>query len=505
MMQIMKPSNNIFEPQRQSMQGIIIIFGDTFQKIIRAAWPFLVVTLFKYQSEKLPYLIGGFVVLLILGGIFAYLNYLKFTFYFDRQKNEFIVNKGVFKKSKIAIPIEKIQQVNINQSLIQKIVNVYSLDIDTAGSATKEVKIRAVSHSLALRLKETLLDSDNEIQVSETNNQTENVANKPFIKLNLIALFKIGLTTNYGRSIAILIGFIGATYNGLRDIIDSLQLNTSDISAKMEQGFALFSTGIILGLILFLILGINLVRTFLKFYNFQMIRNKYSLLITSGLLSKKQTLLRPNKVQITNYSQNFFQKKWHFFDMKIKQASSSEATNKKEETAFEVPGCSESQRDAILKMIFKKLPNPTLKLKSNFRYLIKIFVFFILLPTVLCSISAYGFHSDLKDYIVFFIGYLFFISLYAYFRFKNNRLLIEDDFVMKKSGAWDIQYDIIETHKIQGVVLKQYFWHKKNNLGHITIFTAAGSLNFTFTQFDILKKLTNQWLSRVERSHKTWM
>ena len=500
----MKPNLNIFEPQRQSVQGILIIFGNSLQQIIRAVWPFLIVTIYKFDSQKVYFYVAILAVLLVLGAVIAYLNYLKFTFYYDKIRNEFVVNKGILRKTKIAIPVEKIQQVNINQSLIQKLVNVYSLEIDTAGSATKEVKISAISHELALQIKETLLDTENEATSATEVETLDKNGKKPFIKLSFGLLLKIGLTTNYGRSIALLFGFFATTYNGLQDIIASIQIDTEEISSQMEQSFALFSGGIFIGLILVLILSINMARAIYKFYDFQIIKNKYSLLVISGLFTKKQTLLRPNKVQTIQYSQNFFQKKWKFFDMKMKQASSEETPNKKEESSFEVPGCSENQRDEILKMILKRIPNPYLSLKSNFRYLIKSFIFLILIPTGVYFSFAISVEEVMAKMYLYFV-YLGLILIYTFFRFKNNRLFIDKDLVIKKSGAWDLEHEMIEVHKIQCIVLKQYFWHKKLNLGHIYLYTAGGVLNFTFAPFDILKKLTNEWIYKVENSRKSWM
>jgi putative membrane protein len=48
-----------------------------------------------------------------------------------------LFNEWKLKKKKTIIQL-KIQQVNINQSLIQRLVGVYELDVDTAGSAKKE-------------------------------------------------------------------------------------------------------------------------------------------------------------------------------------------------------------------------------------------------------------------------------------------------------------------------------------------------------------------------------
>jgi putative membrane protein len=62
----------------------------------------------------------------------------------DNENEEFIINEGIF-KNKTIIQLNRIQQVNINQSLIQRLVGVYELDVDTAGSAKKEGQIKALT------------------------------------------------------------------------------------------------------------------------------------------------------------------------------------------------------------------------------------------------------------------------------------------------------------------------------------------------------------------------
>ena len=53
-------------------------------------------------------------------------------------------------------------------------IGVYALDVDTAGSADKEGKIKAISHFLALDLKSRLLENEkkktvvvNQVEINE--------------------------------------------------------------------------------------------------------------------------------------------------------------------------------------------------------------------------------------------------------------------------------------------------------------------------------------------------
>ncbi|MBC8644500.1 PH domain-containing protein [Flavobacterium lindanitolerans] len=107
-------------PQRQSVTGIIVMFADTFQGVVRAMWVPLLLILFKLKQDQYLVVGLGFLGLVVLTTVIGYLKYRNFTFYLDEEKQEFVLRKGVINKSRISIQLSKIQQVDINQSIIQK-------------------------------------------------------------------------------------------------------------------------------------------------------------------------------------------------------------------------------------------------------------------------------------------------------------------------------------------------------------------------------------------------
>jgi putative membrane protein len=64
---------------------------------------------------------------------------------------------------------------------------------------------------------------------------------------------------------------------------------------------------------------------------------------------------------------------------------------------------------------------------------------------------------------------MFYLGGIVYFSFRNNRLFINDDFIIRQSGAWDVDNEIIEPGKIQAITTSQLFWHKSVDIGSITI------------------------------------
>ncbi len=496
-------------PQRQSITGIVIMFADTFQSVIRAMWAPLLIILFKLEPEK--YVIVGlsFLGIVILVGVVAFLKYRNFTFFLDEEKQEFILSKGILNKSRINIQLSKIQQVNINQSIIQKIVGVYSLDIDTAGTDKKEISIRAIDQNLALILKERLLDYDNNKEVLDENLEAipEKInTSKPFIKISYATLFKVGITSNYARTIAILITFIITLYQTFKDAVDTFELDESQVDSAFEESVGFVSAGILILGLLVVVLLINIIRTFIKHFDFEIVKQKHSLVVTSGLFAKKNTLLNPAKVQITTYAQNFFQKKFKILDMYMKQASSDQVKEKqKQSNVIEVPGCDAEERDEILRIIFNKIPEKGQSHKPNFRYLLFRILFGILIPIAIFYFLSEYILENLTFYLPFIFAYFALTGFLIYFGFKNNRLYSNEDFVIYKHGAWDVQHDIIEPHKIQGITTKQYFWHKSSDVGHLTLHTAAGDVHFHFGNFTEIKQLVNFWLYQVETSKENWM
>lgn len=497
---------DFYEPQRQSITGIVILFADAVQKFIRHSWAFLLIVIYRFDIEKLTMYLLFIAGSLVLFMIYAYLVYRNFTFYIDNDRNEFVVKKGIFRKDQMAIPIQKIQQVNINQSLVQKLINVYSLGIETAGSSDKEVDIRAISHQQALLIKERLLEQgENSVENSISEDSSDIKTSKPFLKLSFLTLLKIGLVSNYGRSIALLIGFLGTMYNGLHDVITSFQLDENEINSSLEEGFALVSVSIIIGVMLAAVLLINIFSTIFKHFNFEISKHRRLLSISSGLLAKKNKIINPKKTQIISYSQNYFQRKMNFFDMFIKQASSDIVTQNPQDLSVEVPGCSQEERDGILSVLLKKQPVLDGFYVKNYRFFFKILFSGLLFPIAFYFVFAGLIYPEIREYEIFVWLYAFLLAIYSYFNYKNARLYISNDFVVVRSGAWDVSHEILETYKIQGVSLRQPFWYKKADVGHLTLHTAAGDLIFNFVKFSEIQNHVNRWLYEVEISNKEWM
>lgn len=494
-------------PQKQSPIGIVVLFLYTLQKFARAFLPFILIYFFKSETINLFYVIPGITVSLLILGFYAYFSYLNFTFYIDDENDEFIINEGIFNKTKTTIQLEKIQQVNINQSFIQKIIGVYALEVDTAGSAKKEGSIKAISHHLALALKAKLLDNEKKVvQQDEIKFDAETILidePKPFIKISLLTLLKIGITSNYLRSLALLFVFYSYVQENLRNFSETDYLDGSQVEDFFSAQSILRGV-LIAGIILItIVLLLNIVRTVVKFFGFTISKQKGSLLLSYGLFNTKGTIIKPEKVQITTITRNFFQRKMDILEIKIQQASSGDSTSKKDIT--EIPGCNEVEKNDILKLIFDTIPEKGAMLKPNWRKLgFSIFLYIIIPISVYFAFGKY-LEPLAFDYVFFAVGYTIFVAIILFFNYRNNRLFVNDDFIILQSGVWDVDNRIIEIGKIQALTTSQLFWHKSPDIGSLIIHTAGGDMHFSLGNFTKVKQYVNLWLYEVETKNKNWM
>jgi len=486
------------------------MFTDTLQKFVRAMWVPLFIALYRMPAKAIPFVLLGALGIFAIIGLVAYLRYRNFTFFLDEEKQEFVVQSGVFSKNKLSIRLDKIQQVNINQSVIQKLIGVYSLNVDTAGSGDKEVSIKAIDHHSAQILKARLLERETPVAEDEVTDQEPEVAQKPLLKISLASLLKVGLTSNYRRSLAVLVAFFFTLYDNIRDFVESEFLGEEELERYINQGssfgFSVF-LAVFFGLFILTFL-VTLIRTIIKYYDFQILKQKQSLHISYGLFAKKNTLLNPKKAQIVSYSRNFFQQKMNVLKMRIKQASSQEVKQdgkKNESSVIEIPGADTFEKEQILRVIYDKAVEKGTVFNPNYRYVFKGVYFGLLVPVVAFLLAGFFINKELQSFFLLIPLYVVVALLFIYLGFKNYRLFVNDDFIIKKSGAWEVQHEIIEPHKIQAITTQQFLWHKRSDVGHVILHTAAGNIRFRFANFTQINQKINYWLYQIESSDKSWM
>lgn len=499
------------QPQRQSKKGLVIIFFNVVKPFIKSFLPLFLIIFFRDEDSNRTMKIAViFGVAFVLISILSVLNFLYFKFYINSNSNEFIIEKGWLNKSKTVIKLDKIQQVNLNQKFLHQLLNLYSVEVETAGSSKTEVKIYAVSGSVAQALKKKLLEKDETInehlQFKSDPIENQTIVNQPkkkFIEISLSSLVKVGITRNYLQTFSLLFVILIQVVEKIQDYYREDDINVySQFGDYAEKNISLMLLPFFIIGIFLLVLIINLVRTLLKYYNYKIDVVHRKLFISYGLFETKNTIIKSQRVQILKITQNYFQKLFNVLMLKILQTDSDENTTKKG-IGIDIPGVNSLEKEAILEQIFKKEIQLVNGIKPSIRKFVVHFIWFSIFPSmVYFAIAWFQFEGI---YIFLTIPLFLITALYQWITYKNAFFYFTEHFIVQKSGFWDVTYSIIEPHKIQKITTYQRIWHLNLNLGSVVLYTAGGYLSFSIADETEIRNRVNFWLYNIEKHNLNWM
>ncbi|MBW2961405.1 PH domain-containing protein [Mesonia aestuariivivens] len=499
-------------PQKQSKIGILVIFFSVLYKFTKIFWVFGAYLLFKNLSENLIFILIGLFTILCFAITFSILSYKKFKFHIDYDQKEFVLQKGVFSTEFINISFDRIQQVYFKRSIIQRIINVYEVAIDTAGSSDKEVTIKALSKEKADALRNILMNLAVEevTQENETVNEVKSTKQKQLEwkhRLEVLDLLKLGLTSNYLRGIWLIFLFFGTIMNELNQLkientyldrgVDYLDQNYTSPSAVIFV--------VLVALIFTFLVGIliSTVEIFIKYFNLTLTQTSLSLDLEMGLKTNTRTSLKPRRVQMLRLSTNPIQKRLDLYEAEVSLASSSDDFQKKK-SKIKIPGLAKDKLKKIKEFLYKRSQETSTPIKPHSILFVRKFVlscipvFLAIIPIII--FAWYRWEIILPAVSIYLLLSFFLNKKY----YQSISIEFTENFIVKKQGIWNHETEIIELFKLQSITVKQALWFRKRKLYHLEFHTAGGDLFFPLVSEQDLKNI-NYNFYKIETSTKAWM
>ncbi len=489
-------------PTRQSVRGLVLIFLFSSRQFVRAFWPILLLYVFKndfFRNKNI--IIIGILAVIVLLAIHTLLYYLNFYFYVE--KGEFILKKGYLRKKVLSIPLERIQSVNTKQNLLQQLLNVVSLEIDTAGSVGKELKIHALELSFAKELQNHLRSEKKKAKAEEIHEEveTQEVPEQLILKLSPTDLLKIGISQNHLRAALIIIAFGGQLFQQTQDLFkDKADKYSNEFMDFMSNsGWAL----IIFMVIFFLIISIffSLFRTFLKYFDFKLLKKEDNYRIEAGLINKRNVIVPHNKVQELIWETGPLKHLFGIYHLTFKQAVSGHQ-NRKNQQLVDAPGCLTSHLELLKNDLFgaEKL-SETPKIYSDSYFFRRLWIIYGWVPVLLATPFLYSqwlFWLGSILWLAATAGYSYLILKKRYFRMNENQIRISQ-------GAIEHKWKQMELFKIQSVQFRQTIFQKRRKLASLHIMNAAGSMTIPYIDEKLAMRIYNYLLYHTEVSERKWM
>lgn len=491
------------QPNRLDKKALLLVLGTSIWATARAAWPILLLFVVKREMYN-SYVVAVVIVAVLFTFVFKIINYLFFSY--EVSGDELIIQKGWLNKSKIVVKFDKIHEVNLNQKFIHKIVGLYIVNIDTAGSASTEILINGIDYHKALAFKTVLTERVPRITDDEETNEklpVPKAASEEVITIGFPSLVKIGLTRNYLQTFGLLIAFSFQIIDQVQDFFYKGQDHSvyDDISnISYRQYIGIIGVSLILGLMLFVVL-FNLIRTLLTYYNYKIVIKEKQLTVSYGLTDSHIVSVPSAKVQMFQFQQNYFQKVMNLHEVKIKQVESDEENKKKK--GIIIPGADRRELQNIFKVVFDTDLDISGRFYKPGKGVLFLKFLWLCIPAFIALMIMY-----LTDYLrfVWIVPLIFvFVYLLVYIGYRNERLVIKDDFVILRKGIWDLSTTILHIDKIQKLSLGQSYFQEKKQIGSLNLHTAAGEIVIYYYNFKMLQQLADEILYKIEKNKRSWM
>jgi len=487
---------------RQSLVAILIIMYRLYKIIIRQLIPIFIIILLKGSLSKSPWFLYAIIAIALIGGLFSIVSFFKYFFYI--KDNKLIVEKGVFKKSVLEIPFDRIQSINTEQNLIHRLFKVVKLNMDTAGSAGNELQLFALDMNLANQLSAKILKEKKEVKIINPESEGDKFSGKKKIfQLSFSQLLKVGVTENHIRSGGILLFFFFYIFDSLEEIgLDVIDRSEEYLPAAQELVQSLIVVMFLVVLFSVIAFIISLVRTVLKFYDLKMYRKGEGFTIVSGLINKKERAAKDDKIQLVKWSQNLLQRFSGIYEILMKQASSQEVGELK---SFKVVGLSESNVYDTQAYVFKDRFSELYKIDmngiDNYYFIRRLFIWSCLFIPILVFLSIYG-----KWIISIYVFMLYILAIVAsYLSFKKRKYGLGNEMLRIDGGTFGHKSTAMPLFKVQNIRMTETPFQRRRNLRSLIIYTASGEMKIPEISKPRAVEIFDYLIYKVEVQKEKWM
>lgn len=249
-----------------------------------------------------------FIGIAVFASLFSIVQYWFFHYWLEEDR--LVVKSGIVFKSLRQVPYERIQNITSERNVLHKLLNVTTLQLESASGQTPEALIRVISTEQAEYIHRFIADKSSHIQqpdgdeitdetvLSDEQNALFYMSPQQVLRRGLIslkALLPLGILFSFlfqnvalrEQSMAFLTQFIGGFH----------------MEMWSWQTWALYgSLWFIAGVIVMLIISIAF--AFLQFYDFTLNKKGERLHITTGLLTNRQATVPIKRIQLIRISQS---------------------------------------------------------------------------------------------------------------------------------------------------------------------------------------------------------
>lgn len=515
--EVLHTKSPVLESKWQRLSPISIIYF-TVRSVLGFANNFFyllpVIALNFSKIKEQPFLVVAVAVGIL--SLFFVIGLLKYLFYQFRLGDARVeIKQGIFKKSHIDLPFERIQNVKLSQPFYYRFSDFSCIELDTAGSAKQEAKIVALKTSDAERFRISILNtvktksSESEGQVESTavlGANDEVVLNRRSIKDLIIH----GITNN---RIWIFLGALAPFYNAISDnfvdIFESIGFDAQAYFSLQTQAwweFSLHVFSLVMAIMLIVVL-FSVVGSILIFYKYTLSKANDRYVRRSGLLTKHEVSMKLSRIQILVQAQDWLDVLLGRVNLTFEQNTTGRANANKpgEQMANKllVPSVTVAESQTLMKdaMPTQTMATQTFKAISKRAMFRNILLYALPFSALVFAILVQkGFIGGLLGLAIFVLA----IGI-AFLRWKRWGYSFDEEYIYIRKGFLGVNYYCFPIYKAQQVQFKQNMFMRPYSLASLKVVLASGAMTVPYISDIDVRLIVNSILNNLVEDKRSWM
>ena len=455
------------------LSPLFILFNGIKQAII----PLLLGGSYYRMSNNMEHFVTAFI---ILGALLPILSYWFYHYWINTDA--LVVKEGIFFKKNRKIPYKRIQNVNVLQGPLQRILKVATLQLESASGGKPEAVLRVVDLTVVETIKHKVKQATLVANENTQSKQTTAEPAEPLLRLSTNEVIKIGVISQKGMVIgAVLFGFMAQNQAFIDSLVNYFNLFfTLPDFTKITLAQSLVYISVI-GLVIFISLQIlSIIWAMLKFFKFEISKQSNRLQASMGLLAKISATIPLKRIQLFRINENPLHKLFKTQSITIETAGGVNTDKAGIVMRWIAPLIGRDKTSAFLaqveekinyqEIIWQNIPARAWKRVIK-RALIQLVLFSVGLITV-ASVPA----IEVRFYAWIIILCMVPLTyVYAKNYVKKTAYFINDDIICFKSGIWFGKQSLLKISNIQTIEIIETFFDRRNKMATLEIDTAGSN------------------------------
>ena len=528
--------------QRTSPFAIVFFVGKTI-KTLGQSFAQLLVTFgaLAVLIRSNPYLfllIPLGILAIIATGVFQYM-----FFRFAVQEDRILIRQGVLKKISLDLPLERIQGINVERSLVDRMLGLVTVSLDTAGSAAAEGQLPCVDTGLADVLRARVSakhgsgDEDNACGEDDAEASTgparravggrsgqKGERREAILTLTTGDIVRIGLANHNLVLVGAVLGVLGQSLLFAEDMLaPAFESAETAFAGADDLAQTLLVTGFVATL-LAIALGLVIGAAVLRHHNFTLWQEGATFRSRAGLLTQKEVVVEEAKIQQISVSQNPLMRLFGRYRLQALPAASLPTRTRDAgglpslAEVLEVPALKDFRAEGIRTRMFGREGDGLTVLPGS-RGLARISAYFIPVLTLRISLvsaligavilfSILGSERALGVAVAVVIWWFCSLppaALIAWLKWHRHGYLYTGEGLASRSGFLGRKVDSFLFRKVQSVAVRQSPLQRRKGLATLHAHLASGKVSVPFINHGMACRLRDRILYRVESSRLRWL